>query len=151
MVKHPECVKHIHKVGQSHAYIRCIYGIWGREITKYTVIHNVHIRFRPALHIPIQHQISVTSATFNINGIAGSGVSGLYLRKENVLSVQGKCVKWSFFIQGFCFICTRRMFSVVFIYTRQMFPLVFTRQMCYLYKAHVLSVQGKCFQWSLSV
>ena len=31
-------------------YIRCIYGIFGREITKYTVIYGVYIRFWPTLH-----------------------------------------------------------------------------------------------------
>jgi len=32
-------------------YIRCIYGIFGREITKYTVIYGVYIRFWPTLEI----------------------------------------------------------------------------------------------------
>jgi len=32
-------------------YIRCIDGRFGREITKYTVIYGVYIRFRPTLHI----------------------------------------------------------------------------------------------------
>ena len=30
-------------------YIRCIYGIFGREIIKYTVIYGVYIRFWPTL------------------------------------------------------------------------------------------------------
>jgi len=30
-------------------YIRCIYGIFGREITEYTVIYGVYIRFWPTL------------------------------------------------------------------------------------------------------
>jgi hypothetical protein len=30
-------------------YIRCIYGIFGREFTKYTVIYGVHIRLWPTL------------------------------------------------------------------------------------------------------
>jgi hypothetical protein len=30
-------------------YIRCIYGIFGREITRYTVIYGVYIRFWPIL------------------------------------------------------------------------------------------------------
>jgi hypothetical protein len=30
-------------------YVRCIYGIFGREITKYTVIYGVYIRFWPTL------------------------------------------------------------------------------------------------------
>jgi len=32
-------------------YIRCIYGIFGREITKYTVIYGVYILSWPALRI----------------------------------------------------------------------------------------------------
>jgi ABC-type nickel/cobalt efflux system permease component RcnA len=32
-------------------YIRCIYGNFGREITKYMVIYGVYIRFWPTLHI----------------------------------------------------------------------------------------------------
>jgi hypothetical protein len=41
-------------------YIRCIYGIFGREIIKYTVIYGVYIRFWPTLLIcsarcPITH------------------------------------------------------------------------------------------------
>jgi hypothetical protein len=32
-------------------YIRCTYGILGREITKYTVIYGVYIRFWPTQHI----------------------------------------------------------------------------------------------------
>jgi hypothetical protein len=32
-------------------YIRCIYGNFGREITKYTVIYGVYIRFWPTLVI----------------------------------------------------------------------------------------------------
>ena len=32
-------------------YIRCICGVFGRDITKYTVIYGVYIRFRPTLHI----------------------------------------------------------------------------------------------------
>ena len=35
----------------STVYIRCIYGILGREITICTVIYGVHIRFWPALHM----------------------------------------------------------------------------------------------------
>ena len=32
-------------------YIRCIHGIFGREITRYTVIYGVYIRFWPTLHM----------------------------------------------------------------------------------------------------
>jgi len=42
---------HMHRVGQTHIYIRCIYGIFGREFTKYTVIYGVYIQFWPTLVI----------------------------------------------------------------------------------------------------
>ena len=32
-------------------YIRCTYGIFGREITKYTGIYGVYIRFWPTLEL----------------------------------------------------------------------------------------------------
>jgi len=32
-------------------YIRCTYGIFGREITKYTVMHGVYVRVWPTLHM----------------------------------------------------------------------------------------------------
>jgi hypothetical protein len=38
-------------------YIRFIYGIFGREITKYTVMYGVYIRFWPTLHIHYLHTI----------------------------------------------------------------------------------------------
>jgi hypothetical protein len=36
-------------------YIRCVYGIFGREITIYTVIYGVYIRFWPTLRVPNLH------------------------------------------------------------------------------------------------
>ena len=36
------CVHCAHRVGQNHMYIRCIYGIFGREIIKYTAIYGVY-------------------------------------------------------------------------------------------------------------
>jgi hypothetical protein len=38
-------------------YIRCIYGIFGREIIKYTVIYGVYIRFWPTLKYLILYPI----------------------------------------------------------------------------------------------
>ena len=32
-------------------YIRCIYGLFGRNITKYTVTYGVYTRFWPTLHV----------------------------------------------------------------------------------------------------
>ena len=37
------------RVGQNHIHTRCIYGIFGREIAKHTVIYGVFIRFWPTL------------------------------------------------------------------------------------------------------
>ena len=34
-------------------YIRCVYGIIGREITKHTVMYGVYIRFWPTLHLQV--------------------------------------------------------------------------------------------------
>jgi len=38
----------IARVGQNHIHIRCIYGTFGREITK---LYGVHKRLRPTLFI----------------------------------------------------------------------------------------------------
>ena len=52
--------KHLARVGQNCTYIRCIYGIFGRECTihmyiwSYTV-YVVHIRFWPTLHLMQDH------------------------------------------------------------------------------------------------
>jgi len=43
--------EHMFRIGQNHIYIRFIYGIFGRESTKYTVIYGVYIRFWPTLHM----------------------------------------------------------------------------------------------------
>jgi hypothetical protein len=37
------------RVGLNHIYTVYIYGIFGREITKYTVIYGVYMRFWPTL------------------------------------------------------------------------------------------------------
>jgi len=37
------------RVCQNHTFLRCMYGIFGRENTKYTVIYGVHLRFWPTL------------------------------------------------------------------------------------------------------
>jgi len=58
--------KHIHRVGQDHIYIRCIYGKFGREITKYTFIYGAYIRFWPTLHVhPQTHLASNVSDATN--------------------------------------------------------------------------------------
>jgi len=43
-------------------YIRCIYGSFGREITKHTVIYGVYIRFWPTLSIPRERTVKVKCA-----------------------------------------------------------------------------------------
>jgi len=37
-------------------FIRCIYGTFGREVTKYTVIYGVYIRFWPDLGMWLPRQ-----------------------------------------------------------------------------------------------
>ena len=67
--KHVSYLQHIVNTGDEHTgtwmgsqralyvglartiYIRCMYGNFGREITKYTVIYGVYIRFWPTLCI----------------------------------------------------------------------------------------------------
>jgi len=42
----------VYRVGQNHMYtvcIRCVYGVFGREFTIYTVIYGVYLRFWPTL------------------------------------------------------------------------------------------------------
>jgi hypothetical protein len=67
-------------------------------------------------------------------------LSGLFLYKDFVLSVQGECFQWSLFIQGKCFhwslrgkcvICTRHMF---YLYKANAFNGL------YLYKAYASSL-----------
>jgi hypothetical protein len=41
---------HTLRVGHDHSHVRCINGILGREITKYTVIYGAFVRFWPTLH-----------------------------------------------------------------------------------------------------
>ena len=44
-------------------YIWCIYGIFGREIAKYTVIYGVYLQFRPTLHFMILAKLNARSTT----------------------------------------------------------------------------------------
>jgi len=50
---HLDAYMHIHTyIGLARTiHIRCIYRISGRQITKYTVIYSVYIRFWPTLHV----------------------------------------------------------------------------------------------------
>ena len=44
------CYGKVTRVGLARTiYIRCMYGVFGREINKYTVIYGVYIRFWPTL------------------------------------------------------------------------------------------------------
>ena len=45
------------RVGQNHIYIRCKYGISGWEITRYTVISSVYIRFWPTLFMSHESKV----------------------------------------------------------------------------------------------
>ena len=46
----PHTFTYIYRVGQNHIYIQCVYGIFGRGITIYTVIYGVYIRYWPTLY-----------------------------------------------------------------------------------------------------
>ena len=50
-----QATRHSHEVTSIRLartiYIRCIYGISGREIIKYTVVYGVYTRFWPTLHM----------------------------------------------------------------------------------------------------
>ena len=54
-----QCLLSLQIIGLARTiYIRCAYGIFGREITIYTVIYGVYIRFWPTLQvivITLQH------------------------------------------------------------------------------------------------
>jgi len=45
--RHAPC--EVCRVGQNHIYKRCVYGVFGREITKSTALYGVFIRFWPTL------------------------------------------------------------------------------------------------------
>ena len=51
-------------------YIRCIYGIFGSGITKYTVIYGVYIRFWPTLLIHTECRIKIKSKNMDGRNIA---------------------------------------------------------------------------------
>ena len=57
---------HMARVGQNHIYIyiyiRCTYGVFGLEISKYTVCIYVYIRFWPTQHMaPASHSNATVS------------------------------------------------------------------------------------------
>jgi hypothetical protein len=52
----------ISRVGQNHIYIQCVYGIFGREFTIYTVIYGVYIRFWPTLKIRLVAKTHASSS-----------------------------------------------------------------------------------------
>ena len=45
------CGRHVCRVGQNRIYIRCMYSIFGMEITMYWVIYGVYFWSWPTLHI----------------------------------------------------------------------------------------------------
>jgi hypothetical protein len=51
-------------------YIRCVYGIFGREFTIHTVIYGVYIRFWPTLGI----YYGLTGAVAEYDGLTGAMV-----------------------------------------------------------------------------
>jgi hypothetical protein len=47
-------------------YIWCMYGIFGKEITEYTVIYNVYVQFWPTLEICAGKAATATSKRKNL-------------------------------------------------------------------------------------
>ena len=62
-------------------YIRCIYAIFGGEITKYTVIYGVYIRFWPTLRI--SDEISACNIKYHV-----------YTRRRNPWRRRNSCIKY---------------------------------------------------------
>ena len=56
-------------------YIRCIYGISGRDINKYTVIYGAYIRFWPTLRAQFAKKFSARGVPTNIGCVARSVAS----------------------------------------------------------------------------
>ena len=71
-------------------YIPCIYGIFGREITIYTVIYGVYIRFWPTLHIRGNCITNAGPPTLHIRGnrITNAGPPTLHIR-DNCITNAG--------------------------------------------------------------
>ena len=60
-------------------YIRCLYGIFGRETTKYTVIYGVYIRFWPTLFLSYR---LVLHLSCRLVTLAAGVAAGKFLRYE---------------------------------------------------------------------
>jgi hypothetical protein len=67
------------RVGQNHIYTRCIYGIFGRELTKYMVTYGAYIRFWPTLAICGDVFLSSGVCGASRAGVCGCGHYGLQL------------------------------------------------------------------------
>jgi deoxycytidylate deaminase len=110
------CVCLTHRFDQNHIYIRCTYGIFGREITKYTVIYGVDIRFWPTLlirdvtaHGPCVHVLVCVLPVSSVCVCATKGTKSYNDRPhcttgwndDAVLKAQesnhnGTCLRWTF-------------------------------------------------------
>ena len=68
---------HVKYVGSARTlHIRCLYSMFGREITKHTVIYGVYIRFWPTLKMHLKSAHALTSS----NGANFYGI--LYIAYE---------------------------------------------------------------------
>ena len=56
------------RVGQNHIYIRCIYSIFCRKTTKYTVIYGIYIQFWPTLVTTHAWTITVLISSNHLSG-----------------------------------------------------------------------------------
>ena len=68
-------------VGLARAiYIRCTYGNFGREITKYTVIYGVYIWFWPTLQMCCQYRQKGEGGKYVRGNISTGGGTEIHCR-----------------------------------------------------------------------
>jgi len=84
---------HMSRVGQNHIYIRCIYDIFGRGITKYTVIYGVYIRFWPILHMSnlVDQQLNVMMAITHMPNLVDQQLNVMMAITQMFTLVEHQC------------------------------------------------------------
>jgi len=87
----------ISRVGQNHIYIRCIYGIFGRGITKYTIIYGAYIQFWPTLNITQSIQLPTRPLPpFDVRRTHERFMRARVLRKARACGTTCTKVTWLF-------------------------------------------------------
>jgi len=90
--RRPPCT--LEGLASIYKYIRCIYNFFGREITKYTVICGVNIRFWPTLHIRSEPgrepAVHAHLSLFKVTDV-GHGASSLEADKSSTVHLLACC------------------------------------------------------------